>query len=148
MGLVNSKEMICPVEMQCTEWARKHMGYCLCSTNDWLSLILGLLSVMTWSVAEIPQIITNYRQKSAEGLSISFLMTWLVGWIRGLRMFLFVGIVPFWLFAFMLTNCFLISCFCRDFFNLVGCMLEAATVSCLLLTLVLWLCLISIRGLL
>ncbi|KAM7259779.1 hypothetical protein ACFE04_015520 [Oxalis oulophora] len=34
---------------------------------------------MSWFVAEIPQIITNFKDKSAQGLSISFLSTWIIG---------------------------------------------------------------------
>jgi len=51
----------------------------LCSQKDSAALALGLISVISWGVAEVPQIITNYRQKSTEGLSIAFLMTWIVG---------------------------------------------------------------------
>ncbi|KAL3755061.1 hypothetical protein ACJRO7_002173 [Eucalyptus globulus] len=69
----------CPASRHCTRWARKYMQYCLCSTRDGVSLSLGVVSVISWGVAEIPQIVTNYKQKSAEGLSIAFLMTWVVG---------------------------------------------------------------------
>ncbi|XP_016505560.1 vacuolar lysine transporter YPQ1 isoform X2 [Nicotiana tabacum] len=44
-----------------------------------VSLALGLISVVSWGVAEIPQIITNYKQKSTEGLSLFFLFAWIVG---------------------------------------------------------------------
>ncbi|XLS98227.1 hypothetical protein HN51_040962, partial [Arachis hypogaea] len=30
-------------------------------------------------IAEIPQIITNYTAKSAKGLSLTFLFTWIIG---------------------------------------------------------------------
>ncbi|OIW12259.1 hypothetical protein TanjilG_06048 [Lupinus angustifolius] len=43
------------------------------------SITLGSISVIVWIVAEIPQVITNYREKSAEGLSVVFLMTWMIG---------------------------------------------------------------------
>ncbi|KAL0359730.1 UNVERIFIED_CONTAM: putative vacuolar amino acid transporter YPQ1 [Sesamum angustifolium] len=78
MGL-ERKSRVCPVDRHCAEWARRYMGYCLCSTKDGFSLSLGLISVLSWGVAEIPQIITNYKKKSAEGLSILFLCTWIVG---------------------------------------------------------------------
>ncbi|XP_047944324.1 uncharacterized protein LOC125190943 isoform X1 [Salvia hispanica] len=55
------------------------MGSFLCSTHHLFSVTLGFVSVVSWCVAEIPQIITNYRNKSAEGLSILFLITWIVG---------------------------------------------------------------------
>ncbi|KAL3534790.1 hypothetical protein ACH5RR_003251 [Cinchona calisaya] len=68
---------MCALEEHCSEWESKYMKYCLCSTKEWVSLILGLISVMSWAVAEIPQIITIYKQKSAEGLSLVFvLFTW------------------------------------------------------------------------
>ncbi|KAK4412717.1 putative vacuolar amino acid transporter YPQ1 [Sesamum alatum] len=73
------KSRVCPVDRHCAEWARRYMGYCLCSTKDGFSLSLGLISVLSWGVAEIPQITTNYKKKSAEGLSILFLLTWIVG---------------------------------------------------------------------
>lgn len=50
------------------------------SVKDEVSLALGLISIISWSVAEIPQIITNYREKSAAGLSITFLLTWILGY--------------------------------------------------------------------
>lgn len=55
------------------------MKFCLCSVKDEISLTLGVISVISWAIAEIPQIITNYKEKSSEGLSIAFLMTWIVG---------------------------------------------------------------------
>ncbi|KAL9287485.1 hypothetical protein AtEden1_Chr4g0296731 [Arabidopsis thaliana] len=61
--------------------------------RDDLSLSLGIISVISWSVAEIPQIMTNYNQKSIEGVSITFLTTWMLG----------------------------------DIFNVVGCLMEPAS---------------------
>ncbi|KAG8052459.1 hypothetical protein GUJ93_ZPchr0001g31136 [Zizania palustris] len=61
---------------------RKRVAPPLWSTNEHLqgstSSKLPLRRAF-WGVAEVPQIITNYRQKSTEGLSIAFLMTWIVG---------------------------------------------------------------------
>ncbi|XP_017415845.1 probable vacuolar amino acid transporter YPQ1 isoform X2 [Vigna angularis] len=65
----------------------------LSSARESASFFLGLISVIVWVVAEIPQIITNYRTKSTEGLSLTFLVTWIIG----------------------------------DVFNLLGCLLEPAT---------------------
>nr|XP_029149822.1 probable vacuolar amino acid transporter YPQ1 isoform X2 [Arachis hypogaea] len=63
------------------------------STRETASYILGVISVIVWVIAEIPQIITNYTAKSAKGLSLTFLLTWVIG----------------------------------DIFNLLGCILEPAT---------------------
>ncbi|KAM1184291.1 hypothetical protein PS2_013433 [Malus domestica] len=67
------------VSEHCWEWGRKYLGYELCSVKDFMSLALGVISVLTWGVAEIPQIITNYKVKSTHGLSLAFLMTWILG---------------------------------------------------------------------
>lgn len=80
MGPFNSNMPLCPADQHCSQWARKHMKYCLCNAKDGVSLFLGMVSVASWGVAEIPQIITNYREKSTEGLSIGFLLTWIIGY--------------------------------------------------------------------
>lgn len=61
--------------------------------RDYVSLGFGLISVFSWAVAEIPQIFTNFKNGSTEGVSLAFLMTWVAG----------------------------------DVFNLIGCLLEPAT---------------------
>ncbi|KMZ73788.1 hypothetical protein ZOSMA_140G00260 [Zostera marina] len=44
-----------------------------------VSTILGWSSLIAWSFAEIPQIMTNYVEKSVSGIHIYFLISWLVG---------------------------------------------------------------------
>ncbi|KAK9061826.1 hypothetical protein SSX86_019009 [Deinandra increscens subsp. villosa] len=74
-------------------WVNKYFKDCLCNLNDEVSFGLGIISLVCWGVAEIPQIITNFRTKSSHGVSLIFLLTWIAG----------------------------------DVFNLVGCLLEPAT---------------------
>lgn len=81
MGLFKSEVAVCPSNLHCAEWARIYMEYCFCSVRDGVSLGLGLASVISWGVAEVPQIITNYKEKSTEGLSIAFLTTWILGYV-------------------------------------------------------------------
>ncbi|KAL2651712.1 hypothetical protein R1flu_019840 [Riccia fluitans] len=69
----------CPVESGCLEWVHRYLKDCVCSFRDEVSLTLGLISVVSWGVAEVPQIITNFRERSTEGVSLAFLMTWVVG---------------------------------------------------------------------
>ncbi|XWS58995.1 hypothetical protein CRYUN_Cryun08bG0082200 [Craigia yunnanensis] len=64
---------------ECWEWARVYLNYCICGGRDQVSFGLGLMSVISWGVAEIPQIVTNYKEKSIEGLSLGFLLTWIIG---------------------------------------------------------------------
>lgn len=79
MGFFHSSPLPkCPSQ-GCSEWARVYLKYCLCSKKDGVALTLGLLSVVSWGVAEVPQIMTNHKTKSTEGLSLAFLMTWLIG---------------------------------------------------------------------
>ncbi|XP_034695113.1 uncharacterized protein LOC117921352 isoform X1 [Vitis riparia] len=79
MELFESSLPLCPRHQHCSLWAWRFMKFCLCSVKDEISLTLGVISVISWAIAEIPQIITNYKEKSSEGLSIAFLMTWIVG---------------------------------------------------------------------
>ncbi|KAL8665873.1 MAG: hypothetical protein Q9168_007609, partial [Polycauliona sp. 1 TL-2023] len=44
-----------------------------------LSISLGILSLISWLFAQLPQVIKNYKLKSASGLSIYFLAEWLLG---------------------------------------------------------------------
>ncbi|KAJ9540634.1 hypothetical protein OSB04_027140 [Centaurea solstitialis] len=74
-------------------WVDDYFEDCLCNFNDQISFGLGIISLVCWGVAEIPQIITNFRTKSSHGVSLVFLLTWIAG----------------------------------DIFNLVGCLLEPAT---------------------
>ena len=78
MAFFKSTMPICP--HHCSQWARVYMKYCLCSMKDGVSLTLGMISVFSWGVAEVPQIVTNYKKKSTEGLSLAFLLTWIIGW--------------------------------------------------------------------
>ncbi|GFQ04222.1 probable vacuolar amino acid transporter ypq1 [Phtheirospermum japonicum] len=83
-----------PVERKsCIRWIEKLFKDCLCNRRDEISFGLGIASLVGWALAEIPQIITNFNNKSATGVSIAFLSTWIIG----------------------------------DVFNLVGCILEPAT---------------------
>ncbi|KAJ7944348.1 PQ-loop repeat family protein / transmembrane family protein [Quillaja saponaria] len=77
----------------CVDWVQKYFKDCLCNVKDDFSFGFGLISLVCWGVAEIPQIITNFRTKSSHGVSLAFLLTWVAG----------------------------------DIFNLVGCLLEPAT---------------------
>ncbi|XP_010437298.1 PREDICTED: probable vacuolar amino acid transporter YPQ1 isoform X2 [Camelina sativa] len=77
----------------CVRWVERYFDDCLCNINDDVSFALGIASLICWGVAEIPQIITNFRTKSSHGVSLSFLLAWVAG----------------------------------DIFNLVGCLLEPAT---------------------
>lgn len=47
--------------------------------NETFSSILGAISITAWVVVFTPQIWTNFATRSAEGLSITFVVLWLAG---------------------------------------------------------------------
>ena len=63
----------------CVGWVEKYLGDCLCNLKDEISFGFGFISLICWGVAEIPQIITNFRAKSSHGVSLAFLLTWVAG---------------------------------------------------------------------
>ncbi|KAK6459601.1 PQ loop repeat-domain-containing protein [Scheffersomyces xylosifermentans] len=50
-----------------------------CSDISFLSGFFSTLSCTSWIFAQLPQIVTNYQNKSAEGISPSFLLLWFLG---------------------------------------------------------------------
>ncbi|KAK9948712.1 hypothetical protein M0R45_004277 [Rubus argutus] len=63
----------------CVRWVDKYFKDCLCNLRDDLSFGFGLVSLVCWGVADIPQIITNYQTKSSHSVSLAFLLTWVAG---------------------------------------------------------------------
>ncbi|KAG5089529.1 hypothetical protein GYH30_001944 [Glycine max] len=63
----------------CVGWVEKYLDDCLCNLKDKISFGFGFISLVCWGVAEIPQIITNFRAKSSHGVSLAFLLTWVAG---------------------------------------------------------------------
>ncbi|KAI1408579.1 PQ-loop-domain-containing protein [Hypoxylon sp. FL1857] len=64
------------------------------SVNEILSGIFGSISLTAWICLLLPQLITNYKAKSAEGLSMAFLAVWLFGDIANLSGALVTGLAP------------------------------------------------------
>ncbi|KAH9884902.1 PQ-loop-domain-containing protein [Xylariomycetidae sp. FL2044] len=62
--------------------------------NEALSGIFGSISLTAWICLLLPQLITNFKAKSAEGLSMAFLFVWLFGDIANLSGALVTGIAP------------------------------------------------------
>ncbi|KAI5960230.1 hypothetical protein CANMA_004010 [Candida margitis] len=50
-----------------------------CSTFSFISSSFSFISCTSWIFAQLPQIITNYKLKSAEGIPPSFLLLWFLG---------------------------------------------------------------------
>ena len=71
----------CPAdcEFAAWRWTQRWFGDCVCTSRDAASFTLGLVSVFAWGVAELPQIVTNFRNGTSEGVSFAFVATWLTG---------------------------------------------------------------------
>ncbi|KAL6775749.1 hypothetical protein ACKKBG_A18340 [Auxenochlorella protothecoides x Auxenochlorella symbiontica] len=52
---------------------------CIYTSRDMLGFGLGLASIAFWMVAQIPQLVANYRRQRADALSPWFLAEWLLG---------------------------------------------------------------------
>lgn len=63
-------------------------------TLDALSGICGSISIACWIVVFSPQIIENFRRGSADGLSVVFLVTWLIGDVFNILGAILQGVLP------------------------------------------------------
>jgi uncharacterized membrane protein len=75
MRIIGNTTSLCLGNQHCLELVQMVMR-CEAMTA---SITLGVISVIVWMIAEIPQLITNYREKSAHGLSVAFMLTWIIG---------------------------------------------------------------------
>jgi len=62
--------------------------------HDSLSSIFGWISLACWIVVYSPQIAENYKRKSGQGLSVSFVVTWLLGDLCSLVGALWARLLP------------------------------------------------------
>ena len=64
------------------------------STREALSGILGSVSLACWLFLLLPQLLENYRNGSAEAISLAFIFVWFIGDICNLVGALWAGLVP------------------------------------------------------
>ncbi|KAK3723638.1 hypothetical protein LTR37_001519 [Vermiconidia calcicola] len=62
--------------------------------NEALSGIFGSISLAAWIFLLIPQLLENYKQGSADGISLTFLFIWFVGDITNLAGAIWADLVP------------------------------------------------------
>ncbi|ETS85841.1 hypothetical protein PFICI_03866 [Pestalotiopsis fici W106-1] len=58
------------------------------------SNVLGCVSLVAWIFVLVPQLLENYRTKRTDGLSVGFLIIWILGDIANLSGALVTGIAP------------------------------------------------------
>lgn len=64
------------------------------TTREAFSGILGSVSLACWIFLLVPQLIENYRNSSAEAISLAFIFVWFIGDICNLAGALWAGLVP------------------------------------------------------
>lgn len=64
------------------------------STREALSGIFGSISLACWIFLLVPQLVENYRNSSAEAISLAFIFVWFLGDIANLIGALWAGLVP------------------------------------------------------
>jgi uncharacterized protein with PQ loop repeat len=64
------------------------------TTREALSGIFGSISLACWIFLLVPQLIENYRNSSAEAISLAFIFVWFLGDIANLAGALWAGLVP------------------------------------------------------
>ncbi|KAH7125404.1 vacuolar membrane PQ loop repeat protein [Dendryphion nanum] len=64
------------------------------TSREALSGVFGSISLASWIFLLVPQLIENYKQGSAEGISLAFLVVWFIGDITNLVGALWAGLVP------------------------------------------------------
>lgn len=62
--------------------------------NEALSGITGTISLTAWIFLLLPQLVENYQQQSAEGISLTFLCIWFLGDVTNLAGAVWAGLVP------------------------------------------------------
>ncbi|CAH1759279.1 2941_t:CDS:2 [Entrophospora sp. SA101] len=77
------------------KWIHMLFGSCVYGNREAASLLLGFLSIACWLNAQSPQVITNYKNKSTDGVSIQFLMILLLGDVTNLVGCLLTKQLPF-----------------------------------------------------
>jgi len=60
-------------------WIGNIFDTCVYTPREQTAFYFGLLNICLWLVAQLPQLVENYRLGRAESLSLGFLITWLLG---------------------------------------------------------------------
>jgi len=64
------------------------------TTHEALSGVFGSISLASWIFLLVPQLIENYKQGSADGISLTFLVVWFIGDITNLAGAVWASLVP------------------------------------------------------
>lgn len=60
----------------CWEWPAWFGDTGVCEPRDKIGFVIGLVSILCWAMAEVPQLVANALEGSSEGLSEGLLWLW------------------------------------------------------------------------
>ena len=69
-------------EDNCTsgiQWIYRTFGECVDNQTKLAGFVLGFVSLLLWLVPLFPQLMENYRNKRCDGISVFFLIFWIIG---------------------------------------------------------------------
>jgi uncharacterized protein with PQ loop repeat len=75
-ALATNSTQLCPYPT--VPWIYSTFGECIHSTRQEASFYFGILSLLCWILAQLPQIVTNWKNGSTEGLSLLLLLQWVI----------------------------------------------------------------------
>jgi uncharacterized protein with PQ loop repeat len=61
------------------QWVGSIFGACVYTPRDIIGFVFGMVNIVLWLFAQAPQLYKNYKNKTAESLSCTFLSLWLIG---------------------------------------------------------------------
>ncbi|CAJ0587591.1 unnamed protein product, partial [Mesorhabditis spiculigera] len=76
-GALTAKE-----DINCThgiQWIHNYFGDCVDNEIKLVGFAVGLVSLVLWMLPMVPQFLQNYKNKSCEGLTLAFLLSWIIG---------------------------------------------------------------------
>lgn len=76
-------------------WIARSTGSCVYGTTSAFSWTFGLISLAAWLGAQVPQLATNYRNGSVEGLAPALVGTWFAGDFCNFAGCVLTGQLPF-----------------------------------------------------
>lgn len=94
--------------------AEAAQGIPMLTAHEALSGIFGSIALASWTTVFVPQLVENYRQQSAEAVSLVFVAVWITGDVFSLVGAVWAGLLPIIIangIAFCTTDCiFLVQC--------------------------------------
>lgn len=73
---------------------KQHKEVVPLTANEALSGILGSVSLCCWIFLLVPQLVENYKNQSAEAISLAFVVVWFLGDLANLLGAVWAGLVP------------------------------------------------------